>query len=202
MTTNSFVLGMTFFVVASEVIFALLFFYLISRNENKIKVHLQVFEQEREELLELQKAVSQELSEYKTVSEQNMSKLNKLASQVEVYVQDGTQRIEKTFQEIVEASQDKFSAEISKIQKTKLSLERTIQSSQESKASLEIVTQSAKRLLNAIDGTIPTEEILKEIQTEKYASARHLIQSGHKASEVAQKLGLTFTEINLLSYSK
>jgi hypothetical protein len=80
-----------------------------------------------------------------------------------------------------------------------LALEKIIKDAQILNENLIASTKKSQKILRLFDATVPPEDIFKEIQTEKYAEAKKLLQDGIEASDVSRRLGMSMSEVLLLS---
>jgi hypothetical protein len=202
MTDNTILYLLVGAVFALEIFSFFVFYGMISKGVVSRKKEYARLDSEREQLLHLQNAVGNDLRSAKQLSTETLSKLNKMASQLDANWQESTQKIEILFQELTQASHARVTDDLARIQKSRLSVEKSLQMGNECSEQMAKLLSDSRRLLKALDGSIPTEEILREIQSEKYSQARELLQGGFDATAVARKLGLSLSEVNLLSFSK
>jgi hypothetical protein len=202
MTSNTILYAFVFFIFILEIFSFFIFYNMIQRGSKNRNREFEKLDYERAQLIQLQSSVASDLKNAKSLSHDTLQKIGQMASQVEAHWHENSHKLEGLFQELSQTSALRVADDMSRIQKTKLAVDRTIQESKECLQALTQVTVESKRLLKAIDGSIPTEEILKEIQSEKFTLAKNLLHTGLDASSVAKKVGLTLSEVNLLSFSK
>ena len=107
-----------------------------------------------------------------------------------------------------EVSENIFNSVIKKIKKIgnisnlnmrSMALEKIMKDAEILNEKLLISSKKAQKILKLFDSSVPPEEIFKEIQNEKYLDAKKLLLEGVEASEVVKRLGMSMTEVLLLS---
>lgn len=89
---------------------------------------------------------------------------------------------------------------VNQINRQKMQLEKAIQVAGQTHNQLSESATDARKILRFLDENVPSDEVLKELQAEKYAEARRLIQDGKDIGAICRKLGLSQSEVQLLSY--
>lgn len=183
-----------------EVAFFLACFRWLSNGKKLREKEFTRLDQERNELIELQEAVSNELAQAKQISADTLAKLRKVGADAHNEWTEMTQKCESLLGEIELKSQELVAEATSKMNKTTMQIEKSTQIAMNTAAELQEATQSAQKLLRFLDESVPSDEIFKELQAEKYAEARRLIFEGAEVSSICRKLGLSQSEVQLLSY--
>ncbi|MEY2988270.1 MAG: hypothetical protein RJB13_1791 [Pseudomonadota bacterium] len=183
-----------------ETVFFLACFRWLSKGKKLREREFSRLDQERAELVELQAAVAGELSQAKKISEETLTKLRKVGSDAHEEWLEMTKRCETLLVDIEAKSKDIVNDAVAKLNKTTMQIEKSTQIAMNTSADLKESTQSAQKLLRFLDESVPSDEIFKELQAEKYAEARRLIFEGAEVNSICRKLGLSQSEVQLLSY--
>lgn len=186
--------------VVLETVFFLACFKWLSNGKKLREREFNRLDQERAELVELQQAVAGELAQAKKISEETLSKLRKVGSDAHDEWLEMTHKCESLLTDIESKSNDIVSEALSKMNKTTMQIEKSTQIANNSCSDLKEATQNAQKLLRFLDESVPSDEIFKELQAEKYAEARRLIYEGAEVTSICRKLGLSQSEVQLLSY--
>lgn len=157
---------------------------------------------ERAELLALQASLSSEMREAKRLSEDTLARLGRLGAQASAEWQDMMERLSAVLAD-VEARTAKLGEEsLERVQRSRLTLEKGIRDAHAVGAGLDERLAKARSLLRFFDRNVPTEEIVKELQAEKYDVARKMLGEGIDVGVICKKLGLSQGEVALLSFVK
>jgi len=183
-----------------EAVFFLTCFRWLSNGKRIREKEFARLDQERAELMELQQAVSRELSQAKKLSEETLAKLKRVGADAHAEWTEMTQKCETLMNELEDKTRHLAEGSLNQINRQKMQLEKACQLASQTHSELSEATTSAKRILRFLDDNIPSDEILKELQAEKYAEARRLIHEGKDAGMICRKLGLSQSEVQLLSY--
>lgn len=183
-----------------EVVFFLACFRWLSNGKKLREREFVRLDQERAELVELQEAVSRELAQARKISDETLSKLRKIGADAHDEWIEMTQKCDTLLGDIETKSAEIVNESVSKCNKSLMHVEKSTQLAMNTVTQLNEATQSAQKLLRFLDESVPSEEIFKELQAEKYAEARRLIHSGTDSSLICRKLGLSQSEVQLLSY--
>jgi len=186
--------------VVLETVFFIACFKWLSSGKKLREREFNRLDQERAELVELQEAVAGELAQAKKISEETLSKLRKVGSDAHDEWIEMTHKCESLLTDIESKSNVIVSDALSKMNKTTMQLEKSTQVASNACSDLKEATQSAQKLLRFLDESVPSDEIFKELQAEKYAEARRLIYEGAEVTSICRKLGLSQSEVQLLSY--
>lgn len=183
-----------------EVAFFLACYRWLSNGKKVREKEFTRLDQERSELIELQEAVSNELAQAKKISAETLLKLHKVGADAHNEWTEMTQKCEELLGEIKLKSQEIVTDATSKMNMTTMQIQKSTQVAMNTATELHEATQSAQKLLRFFDDNVPSDEIFKELQAEKYAEARRLIFEGVEVSSICRKLGLSQSEVQLLSY--
>jgi len=186
--------------IVLETVFFLACFKWLSNGKKLREKEFNRLDQERAELVELQAAVTGELALAKKISEETLAKLRKVGADAHDEWIEMTQRCESLLTDIEAKSKDIVANAVAQMNKSTMQIEKSTQLATNASADLKESTQSAQKLLRFLDESVPSDEIFKELQAEKYAEARRLIYEGAEMNSICRKLGLSQNEVQLLSY--
>ena len=158
-----------------------------------------ILDSERAQLIEIQATLGQEVREAKKLASETLNKLMVIGSEAHAEWEDVTKKINSVLVEVDKHSEIILEANISNLSMRSMALEKIMKDAEVLNESLILSTKKAQKILKLFDSSVPTEEIFKEIQTEKYAEAKKLLLEGVEASAVVKKLGMSMTEVLLLS---
>ncbi len=183
-----------------EALFFMSCFRWLSNGKKIREREFMRLDQERSELLELQQSVSMELAQAKRISEETLSKLKRVGADAHAEWTEMTQKCEILLKELEDKSRELTDSSVNHVNRQRMQLEKSVQVASQTSSELVEATSNAKRILRFLDENVPSDEILKELQAEKYAEARRLIQDGKELGAICRKLGLSQSEVQLLSY--
>lgn len=154
---------------------------------------------ERNELSQLQNAVAQDLSSAKHLAHETLSKLTRIGADAHAEWTEMTARIDQVMSEIEGQTARLLEEHTALATRNRLALEKVCKEARETNVGLQESLRNSRKLLRFFDKNVPAEQIVKELQTEKYAEAKKLIEQGIDASAIAKKLGLSQSEVSLLA---
>lgn len=183
-----------------EVAFFIICFRWLSNGQKKREKEFMRLDSERGELVDLQQAVSRELQEAKRLSEETVGKLKRIGADAHAEWNEMTHKCESLLADLEERLRTLSDASVQQINRQKMQIEKSIQVAENTNSNLAESTQNAKKILRFLDENVPSDEVFKELQAEKYAEARRLIHDGKDLATICRKLGLSQSEVQLLSY--
>ena len=183
-----------------EAIFFLTCFRWLSSGKRAREKEFARLDAERGELVELQQAVARELREAKKLSEETLVKLKRVGADAHEEWTEMSKKCEHLVIEIEDKLREFTDTSVNQINRQKMQLEKAIQVAGQTHNQLSESATDARKILRFLDENVPSDEVLKELQAEKYAEARHLIQDGKDIGAICRKLGLSQSEVQLLSY--
>jgi len=183
-----------------EAIFFMSCFRWLSNGKKLREREFARLDQERAELMDLQQSVSRELNQAKKISEETLSKLKRIGTDAHDEWVEMTQKCDELMKVLEKQSAELAESTLNHVNRQRMQLEKSIQQANQTTHILTEATASAQRVLRFLDENVPSDEILKELQAEKYSEARRLIHEGADLSAICRKLGLSQGEVQLLSY--
>ncbi|WP_397600199.1 hypothetical protein [Silvanigrella sp.] len=184
-------------------IFQTLFFFLclkwLKSGKTKRDKEFAILDAERGQLIEIQSALTHEVSQAKKLASETLNKLMVIGSEAHAEWEDVTKKINSVLIEVDKHSEIILEANISNLNMRSMALEKIMKDAEILNEKLLISSKKAHKILKLFDSSVPPEEIFKEIQNEKYLDAKKLLLEGVEASEVVKRLGMSMTEVLLLS---
>jgi hypothetical protein len=155
---------------------------------------------ERNELLMLQDALKSDMVETKILAENTLQKLRMLGTESHQEWVEMRAGVDCAAREFQEASKIILDENVATITRQKLALEKLVRTSIERERVLVDRLHDVERVLKILDRNVPVEQVLKDIQAEKYAEARNMLNQGVDPSHISRKLALSLNEVSLLSH--
>jgi plasmid maintenance system antidote protein VapI len=183
-----------------EGVFFLTCFRWLSSGKRAREREFARLDSERSELVELQQAVARDLREAKKLSEETLVKLKRVGADAHEEWIEMNRKCEHLVTELEDKLRELADVSVGQINRQKMQLEKTIQVAGQTHDRLTESAADARKILRFLDENVPSDEVLKELQAEKYAEARRLIQDGKEIAVICRKLGLSQSEVQLLSY--
>ena len=194
------IIGLSLFVLEAA-FFAYCFRWLASGKRMREREFARL-DSERAELLDLQSGLVQDLAAAKQLSSDAVQKLAHLGAEANAEWTDMAHKVESLTSTLEQHIKQMTTEQLQQITKSRLSVDKTLKDSQTVNAQLLDTLTSAQRVLKFFDKNVPTEQIIKDLQTEKYSEARKMLELGTDASFIAKKLGLPLSEVALISSFK
>jgi hypothetical protein len=185
-----------------EVMFFLYCFRWLSAGKRQRERELGRLDAERAELLELQAALAVDVREAKRMSEETLGKLTRLGAEAGAEWRDMMERIDTCLADVETRSRELTAEGLSQLQRGRLTLEKAVMDARGAQGAIDERLQKARALLRFFDKNVHTDEIVKELQAEKYETARRMLAEGQETMAICRKLGLTQGEVALLSFVK
>lgn len=202
MNTFGVIIAIAFVLVAIEGIFFLTCFRWLSAGKRQREKEFARLDQERIELLELQSSLVRDVQQAKQISEETLKKLTHVGAEAHAEWLEVSERVNAVLTEVEDRTRILLDENLTHVNKHRLALEKSCKDGELLVSKLGDSVIGARRLLRLFDQSVPSDEILKELQTDKYSEARKLLSNGIEASLVSKKLGLSMSEVALLSHMR
>ncbi|MEY3901711.1 MAG: hypothetical protein RL189_1017 [Pseudomonadota bacterium] len=183
-----------------EVVFFMTCFRWLANGKRAREKEFARLDAERHELVDLQQSVARELKEAKRLSEDTLNKLRRIGADAHDEWTEMSRKSELVVNELEEKLRALADVSVGQINRQKMQLEKTVQIAEQTNGQLLESSANARKILRFLDENVPSDEVLKELQAEKYAEARRLIHEGKELAVICRKLGLSQSEVQLLSY--
>lgn len=194
------VITITMVLLAVEALFFLAIYRWLADGRRRRERDFAILDRERNELLKLQGTLKQDVAAAQTLARETVEKLTLLGAQVNAEWTDVEAKLQTTLSEVSRSTQETLDSHVERVVRHKMALEKAVHEARHHEQSLGETLKKAERLLRFFDRNVSVDDVLKDIQTEKYAEARTLMDQGVEASTIARKLGLSLNEVVLLSH--
>jgi hypothetical protein len=192
-----------FFIGAGLFLFQVIFFIFCIKWLQRAKLRrdkdFAILDKQRLQLIDIQSALNQEVLQAKDLAHGTLGKLRMIGAEAHAEWEEMTKRINTVLVDVDQRFEAILESSISNLTMSSMALEKTMQDAQLLNDELSSATKKAQKVMRLFDSSTPSEEIFKEIQTEKYAEAKRLLCEGIDATAVVKKLGLSMGEVVLLS---
>lgn len=188
-----------FVLFLSQVFFFFICIKWLKSGKIKRDKEFAILDAERAKLIEVQATLTEEVTQAKKLAGETLNKLMLIGSEAHAEWEDVTKKINSVLVEVEKHSEAILDVNISNLNMKSMALEKVIREADNINQNLLVSIKKAQKILRLFDSSVPTEEIFKEIQNEKYAEAKNLLRQGIEASEIVKKLGMSMSEVMLLS---
>ena len=171
----------------------------LASSKKKRDREFALLDKERAKLIELQGQLKDDISEARKLADDTLKKLKLIGAEAHAEWEDMTKKIHEVLIEVDSHSEKLLENNISKLNLQRMSLDKSVQNAHQINEILTIATLKGQKFLKLFDSGLPTDEILKELQTNKYTDAKKMLSDGMDASIISKKLGLSMGEIVTLS---
>jgi hypothetical protein len=173
----------------------------ISRNRSQVVVgrELQDLTEERRYIMELRKSIQEDLEHAQLQSKDVLKRVTQLATEAEQEVKLGGSSIATELDGIVASLTKNFEEPLNQLTSKINAGERLMQKLEREKNSLVKLMQRAEQICSFFNEKIPYQDILEELQDKKYRDARQMLAKGYKIDTIAQELGLSKAELDLIA---
>jgi hypothetical protein len=185
-----------------EVLFFFYCFRWLSSGRRAREREFARLDAERAELIELQSALASDLRAAKQLSEETVARLGRLGAEAGAEWREMMDRMSALSEEIDRNARKLSDDVLSKLQRGRMTLDKGVRDAAAVGVALDERLARARDLLRFFEREVPTEEIVKELQAEKYERARRMLSEGMETGAICKKLGLTHGEVSLLSFVK
>lgn len=188
-----------FVLFLSQVFFFFICIKWLKSGKIKRDKEFAILDAERAKLIEVQATLTEEVTQAKKLAGETLNKLMLIGSEAHAEWEDVTKKINSVLVEVEKHSEAILDVNISNLNMKSMALEKVIREADNINQNLLVSIKKAQKILRLFDSSVPSEEIFKEIQNEKYAEAKNLLRQGIEASEIVKKLGMSMSEVMLLS---
>ena len=174
----------------------------VLRLHRRRETHLELVEElteERRLLAELRNAVQEELEAAQAKARTTLEKAMLLATEAEHEVKSGGQTIAQEMEQVVSELTLKFVDPLKDLSRKQATLESLLRRVEEEKARLTKLLIRGEKICRFFDERIPYEDVIAEIEDQKYTDARLLLARGKPPTVVATELGISETEVRLVA---
>jgi type I site-specific restriction endonuclease len=172
---------------------------LTRREKNKRDKEFALIDKERLELTKLENILKEDLAQARLMSDTILQKLKDLSNQAEMEWQNIALKVHELVELVDHKSKDILEANIMQASKVNLQLAKTCKTAEHLQEALEESRKNTHKTLRLLDQNVQADDLLKQIQTEKYTEAKELLLKGIEPHVISKKLGISMGELILLS---
>lgn len=155
--------------------------------------------EEREMLSELRRSVFEELDSARKESQDRLNQMNQIAAEIDQDLKSSSQTIASQIEEIATEITSKLNEPVKKLAKKQLSLEALSHKVETQKEILNKSLMRAEKVCRFFDRNAKYEDVISEIEDQKYSTALQLIAKGLTPEKVASEIGISTSEAKLLA---
>lgn len=173
-------------------------FFLNKKQEIQSDLLVDLTE-ERRLLNELRENVKNELSQAQIKNREAINKVSYLAAEAEQEVKNSGNSIASTIEEIVTELSIRFDKPLSELAKRQGSVESLIKKLTLERERISKIVARGESLVKFFDEKTSLEDVIKDLETKKYDDCRHLLARGISEDQIALELGMSRSEVRLVS---
>ena len=152
--------------------------------------------------MQLQVALKTDMAETRVLADDTLKKLRLIGAETHQEWMEMRSSVETSITDFQSVSKSVLDETLSSMTRYKMALEKSIKTASEQEKTLSERLREVDRVLRTLDKSVPVEQILKDIQSEKYGEARELLNRGMDAPLISRKLGLSLNEVALISHMR
>lgn len=160
-----------------------------------------LLDKERQALLELQKVLRSDTESAREATKNGLSKLQKIGLEVHAEWGDMTARFEDVTSEIELRCKDFIDDAMRTLSKKGHECLKAADLANDALVELREATRAAEKVARFFDSQLKLEDVLRELQQQKYQEARQMLVDGVEANRIAKKLGLSMSEVSLVAHT-
>jgi len=172
--------------------------WLKSHKKNRYK-DFELLDRERNALSIMQNNLKKDISDCKSLSEATIQKIKVMMNHTENETSHIVKHVSEFKNKLEEHVSSLMDEQLKILSKQILAIEKLVKQSKETQGSLSQSIKKAHTLLKLFDNKAPTEDIIRELQADKYSKAKELLKEGKEASLISKKLGMSMSEVLLIS---
>lgn len=172
--------------------------YILLRNQRGTDLAVSDLTAERELISNLQSTIKRDISATNAEQKTMMSKLSKIAAEIEQEVSTQKSGITDNLDEITSELAKEFETPLRELTRKQNALEALYKRLKQERSEVEKATAKAAQLTKFFNEKVPYEDILSELEDKKYMDARRLLSKGLSTDEVSNRLGLPIAEIEVM----
>jgi signal transduction histidine kinase len=173
-------------------------FFLNRRQEAHIEL-VEELTEERRLLTELRASVHEELEAAHGKSREALERVTRIAAEAEHEVKTGGNTIAQEMENVVSQLTGRFETPLKELANKQAYVETLLRRVDKEKLVMQKLIQRGEKICRFFDERVPYEEVLEEIEDKKYADARSLLAKGEAPSVIARELGMSESEVRLVS---
>ncbi len=156
--------------------------------------------EERRLLSELRGSIHDELAAAQVKNREAMAKVSHIAAEAEQEVKNGGQSLAKGMEEIFALLTQRFEKPLAELARRQIAVEALLRRVETEKGRMLKVVNRGEQLVKFFDEKTPYNQVLKDMESRKYEDCRELLSQGIPPEKIAVELGLSRSEVELISH--
>ena len=173
--------------------------YFLGKNQFDPSGLVQELNEERQMLKEMRSALKEEIESAQARNQATLDQVSGIAAEVEMEIKTNSGSIDLEMKKIVAEIEESIEDPLRKLTRKQSSIEKMLRTLSVEKKSLQTTLNRAEKLSKFFSNSLPYEEVLEEIEDKKYVDAKHMITQGMPRNRIAEELGLSETEVDLIA---
>ena len=173
--------------------------YFLGKNQFDPSGLVQELNEERQMLKEMRSALKEEIESAQARNQSTLDQVSGIAAEVEMEIKTNSGSIDLEMKKIVAEIEESIEDPLRKLTRKQSSIEKMLRTLSVEKKSLQTTLNRAEKLSKFFSNSLPYEEVLEEIEDKKYVDAKHMITQGMPRNRIAEELGLSETEVDLIA---
>ncbi len=173
--------------------------YFLGKNQFDPSGLVQELNEERQMLKEMRSALKEEIESAQARNQATLDQVSGIAAEVEMEIKTNSGSIDLEMKKIVAEIEESIEDPLRKLTRKQSSIEKMLRTLNLEKKSLQTTLNRAEKLSKFFSNSLPYEEVLEEIEDKKYVDAKHMITQGMPRNRIAEELGLSETEVDLIA---
>jgi hypothetical protein len=178
----------------------LLSVFLMSRKQENHASLLRDLTEERRMISDIRGSVQEELRLAQSKSREMMDRVTHIAAEAEKEVKSGGQALASNMEEIFNLLTQRFEKPLTELSRRQIAIESLMKRVEAEKGRIVKAVNRGERLIKFFDEKTPYNDVLKEIESRKYDDCRALLSQGVPPESIARELGLSKSEVDLISH--
>lgn len=189
--------GVSLFVF--QVLFVTFCVRWLASGKRKRDKEFQLLDEERQQIIEMQAGLKKEIEDVQRLSKDTFQKLRILSTEVHEEWNDVTNKVSTILEEVESQIGRVCEGNLSKLSMERMAIEKCLQDAQCCRRDLLESLKKVNNVVKLLDSSISADDVVKDIQTDKYLQAKQMLEQGYDASTIASKLALTKSEVVTIS---
>jgi hypothetical protein len=188
--------------LAFELAFFLFCFRWLASGKRAREKEFARLDDERAELLRLQSLLKQDMVETKALADDTLKKLRVLGADAHSEWMEMRECVQTLTQEFDSSAKRITDENVAQLVKQRLTLEKAGKEGREQEIRLGERMREVERALRFLDKSTPVDQIQRDLQKEKYAEAKSMLDKGIDPAAISRRLGISINELALLSHCR
>jgi Mg2+ and Co2+ transporter CorA len=155
--------------------------------------------EERRLLTELRNSVKEELTSAQIKNKEVVARVSHIAAEAEQEVRSGGNSLASGMEDIVTELSERFEKPLKELAKRQASASTLIRKMDTESDRISKIVNRGEKLIQFFDEKASYGDVIKEIEAKRYEDCRNLLVKGMPPSKVAAELGISQSEVDIIS---